>query len=477
VPEGNSYVEPARGIFHNENSQDRRSRRGLVPTRRASPARRMTAAIDVQHFINARPVSGYQRLILFLCFLVVALDGFDTALVGFIAPAIQSEWAIGAARLTPLMMAGLGGLLIGAFGFGPLSDRLGRRPVLLVTTGLFGIMTIASGFAASIEQLTALRFLTGLGLGGAMPNALTLCAEYSPDRRRATLLTLMFCGFTVGMASSGFIAAAVIPTLGWRWVLYLGGLAPLVLVPLLALLPESSQFLVLKGGRDRQIARNLGRLAPHEDLTDAIFVTPGRASGAPVRQIFAEGLARGTLLMWCAFFMSLLIVYLVGNWLPLILTGTGVGKSTAALVTTGFHVGGTAGALVWGRLMDRFDENRVLAAAYGLAALVIVAVGLASHVLWVVAAGLVAIGFCVSGGQVGLNALSSGFYPTAARGTGVSWANGVGRIGSIFGSFVGGSLIALGWSAGTIFLLLAVPAILGSLAMVLLGRFRAQRAG
>jgi len=430
--------------------------------------------IDVQQFINEQPVSGHQRLILFLCFLVVALDGFDTALVGFIAPAIQGEWQVEPARLTPLMMAGLGGLLVGSFLFGPLSDRYGRKRLLLVTTGLFGAMSLVSGLAGSITELTALRFLTGLGLGGAMPNAITLCAEYSPERRRATLVTLMFCGFAVGMACSGFIATAVIPTLGWRWVLYLGGVVPLLLLPLLALLPESSHFLALRGGADARIARYLTRIAPQADLVGAHFAAPEVARGAPIRQIFADGLGLGTVLLWSTFFMSLLIVYLVGNWLPLILGGAGVAKSSAALITTGFHLGGAVGAIAWGRLMDRYDENRVLAGAYFVAAILIVAVGLSSHILWLATAGIVAIGFCVTGGQVGLNALASGYYPTAARGTGVSWAIGIGRVGSIVGSFAGGSLIALGWGTGNIFLLLAVPALCGALAMFGLGRVRSR---
>jgi MFS transporter, AAHS family, 4-hydroxybenzoate transporter len=174
----------------------------------------MAQDIDVQDFINTKPFSAFQKRILLLCFLVVAIDGFDTALVGFIAPAVKSAWKIGPAELTPLMMAGLFGLLIGAFIFGPLSDRFGRKKLLLATTLLFALMSIAAGFSETITQLTVLRFLTGLGLGGALPNAITLCSEYSPDQRRASLVALMACGFTVGMAASGLIAAVVIPAFG-----------------------------------------------------------------------------------------------------------------------------------------------------------------------------------------------------------------------------------------------------------------------
>jgi MFS transporter, AAHS family, 4-hydroxybenzoate transporter len=433
----------------------------------------MTQEIDVQDFINTHPYSAFQKRILLLCFLVVAIDGFDTALVGFIAPAVKSAWNIGPAELTPLMMAGLFGLLIGSFVFGPLSDRFGRKKLLLATTLLFALMSIAAGFSETITQLTVLRFLTGLGLGGALPNAITLCSEYSPDQRRASLVALMVCGFTVGMAASGFVAAAVIPTLGWQWVLFIGGAVPLLLVPVLGLLlHESAHFLTLVGGRTPEIHAALDKIAPGQLRPDVSFKVPAAATGTPVTQIFANGLGIGTIFLWCTFFMSLLIVYLVGNWLPLILTDAGVGKSAASLITTGFHLGGSVGAIVLGRLMDRFDENKVLAIAYGLAAIVILIVSQASTVVGLVATGVVAAGFCVSGGQVGLNALASGYYPTAARGTGVSWANGVGRAGSIVGSLIGGSLMVLGWSSANIFLLLALPALAAALAVFAMGRSR-----
>lgn len=437
----------------------------------------MTDRIDVQDFINTHPYSGFQKRILVLCFLVVALDGFDTALVGFIAPAVQSSWKVGPTELTPLMMAGLFGLLIGSFLFGPLADRFGRKTLLVITTALFGLMSIAAGFSENITQLTIFRFLTGLGLGGALPNAIALCSEYSPDKRRASLVALMVCGFTVGMAASGLIAAAVIPSMGWQWVLYIGGGLPLILLPTLILfLPESANFMALIGNRREQIWSALNRISPGSLEPTAEFETPAVLPGIPAKQIFSGGLCNGTILLWCGFFMSLLIVYLVGNWLPLILTEAGIATSNAALITTGFHLGGSVGAIVLGWLMDRFDENKVLATSYAMASIVILFISLASGAIAIVAAGVVAAGFCISGAQVGLNALASGYYPTSARGTGVSWANGVGRTGSIVGSLIGGTLIVLGWGASNILLLLVVPALMASAAMFAMGRVRRRAA-
>jgi MFS transporter, AAHS family, 4-hydroxybenzoate transporter len=248
---------------------------------------------------------------------------------------------------------------------------------------------------------------------------------------------------------------------------------PLLLVPVLALLlHESPHFLTLVGGRTPEIRAALDKIAPGQLPSDVCFRAPVAAPESPVGQLFANGMGTGTILLWCAFFMSLLIVYLIGNWLPLILNDAGVGKSAASLITTGFHLGGSVGAIMFGRLMDRFDENMVLAIAYGLAAVVIFLISQASAIVWLVAIGVIAAGFCVSGGQVGLNALSSGYYPTAARGTGVSWGLGIGRAGSIVGSVIGGSVLAFSWSSADIFLLLSVPALAAALAIYAMGRSR-----
>lgn len=435
-----------------------------------------TAALEVQSLINGMPVSLMQKIVLMICFLVVAIDGFDTAVIGFLAPSIRSEWGVGSAQLTVLMMAGLAGLLVGSFMFGPLSDRFGRKPILVVTCVLFGSMCLLSGFSGTIGELTVLRFLTGLGLGGAMPNAITLASEYSPDQRRGGLVTLMFCGFTVGMASSGLIAAVLIPAFGWRAVLIFGGVAPLVLVPvLLLLLPESIRFLALKGNSDRMIAVILARMTPTKTYGDVRFIAGDAAPVAPIAQLFTGGMVWGTVLLWSTTFMSLLVIYLIGNWLPLILTEAGLGKGDAALITTGFHIGGAAGGVLLGQLMDRLDENAVLTAAYLGGAIAIATLGSVTGTFGLMTVAAFAAGLCISGGQIAVQAVASGFYPTGARATGVSWMNGVGRSGSIVGSLAGGLAMSLGWAAVNTITLLAIPAALAALSIFAMGRLRPDR--
>ena len=240
-------------------------------------------SVDIQAVIDAQQVSPLQKLLLFLCFMVVAIDGFDTAIVGFIAPAIRTEWRIGVSQLGPLFAAGLFGLMLGAFAVGPLADRHGRKTMLVASMIGFGAASLASSYSAGLPSLIVLRFVTGLGLGGAMPMTITLASEFCPTARRSSLVTLMFCGFTLGSAMGGLIAARVLPTLGWRVLLLGGGVAPLLLAPALGmLLPESVRFLVTKGNAQERIAAVLGRIAPAAK-PPAARAPPGSTGSAAFR--------------------------------------------------------------------------------------------------------------------------------------------------------------------------------------------------
>ena len=430
-------------------------------------------SMDVQDVIDANPVSGFQKLVIALCFLVVAIDGFDTAAIGFIAPALRAQWGVTPAQLAPLFGAGLFGLMAGAFIFGPLADRWGRKPVLVATTAFFGLATLASAFSASVETLTALRFVTGLGLGGAMPAAITLTSEFCPGRQRSSLVTLMFCGFTIGSAAAGLAASHIVGTFGWQGLLVLGGALPLLLVPALAaLLPESPRYLALRRAPAGRIAAVLRRIVPGTDFSAVGFVGPGRTKGLPIAQLFQGGLGAGTLLIWTTFFMSLLVFYLLSSWLPLLITTAGFSLANASLMAATLATGGTVGAILIGRLMDRLEPHRVLACAYLLAGAFVMLLGSATAMPWLLVSAIFGAGFGVAGAQVGVNALAAAYYPTAARATGVSWANAVGRIGSVLGSMVGSFLLSLGWDLSTVFTVAAVPAFLAAAAMLAKGMAR-----
>src|SRR6516225_2959254 len=398
--------------------------------------------IDVQNFINSHTLSRFQKLVIALCFAVVAIDGFDTAAVGFVAPALKMQWSLTPAQLAPLFGSGLFGLMIGAFIFGPMADKIGRKAVLVATTLFFGLASIACAFSASIEMLTVLRFVTGLGLGGAMPAAITLTSEFCPERERSSLVTLMFCGFTSGSAAAGLLGSHVVTAYGWKGLLVLGGILPIA------------------------IAAVLQRVAPEADLQDAIFSGVRQPKGSPMLQLFEKGLATGTLLIWLTFFMSLLVFYLLSSWLPLVITNAGFSLANASLMAATLATGGTVGAIVIGRLMDRFDPRLVLAVSYVLAGVFVVLLGSATGSPRLLVFAIFGAGFGAAGAQVGVNALAATYYPTASRATGVSWANAFGRIGSVLGSTVGGFLLSFGWDLATVFSVAAIPAFVAGAAML-----------
>ncbi|MFX1766856.1 aromatic acid/H+ symport family MFS transporter [Paraburkholderia sp. A1RI-2L] len=432
--------------------------------------------VDTQAFIDTQRFSPFQWIILVLCFLVVAADGYDTAAIGFIAPSLVQQWGIARVALGPVMSAALVGLGIGAVLAGPLADRLGRKTVLVLSVAFFGLWSLAAAFASSVESLTILRLCTGLGLGAAMPNAVTLMSEYAPTRVRAVVVNTMFCGFSTGLALGGFASAWLIPHFGWQSVLIAGGIGPIVLTFLLILLlPESVQFMAVSQRADAKIASILGRIAHGTTLEGCRFVAPERGvctkRESAIRVVLSRQYRFGTLMLWLAYFMGLLIYYLLTSWLPTLFRDTGFSGERAALMTSLFPLGGVVGNLCVGWVMDRLNANRVIAATYVLAALMVLLVGRGvGHQLWL--GTLVFLtGTLVTSAVTSMSALAAAFYPTHGRATGVAWMLGVGRIGGVAGALVGAALMGFGWQFGSVFGLLALPALVSASALfAMIGR-------
>jgi AAHS family 4-hydroxybenzoate transporter-like MFS transporter len=435
--------------------------------------------VDVQAFIDAQRFSPFQWTILLLCFLVVAADGFDTAAVGFIAPSLVQQWGIARSALGPVMSAALVGLGIGALAAGPCADRIGRKTVLVLSVFFFGLWSLAAARATSIESLTLLRFFTGLGLGAAMPNAVTLMSEYAPARIRAVAVNAMFCGFSGGLAIGGLASAWLIPHFGWPSVLVAGGAGPLVLTALLILLlPESAQFLAVRRRADQRIARILQRIAPSERFDGCRFFavdvrrdTGGESRAQSALAIILSARYRfGTLMLWLAYFMGLLIYYLLTNWLPTLFKDTGFSGEKAALMTSLFPLGGILGNLCVGWVMDRFAGHRVIAFTYVLVGALVLLVGQGvGHQVWLGAL-IFLTGTVATSAVTSMSALAASFYPTRARATGVAWMLGIGRVGGVAGALAGAALMGLGWQFGAVFSLLAVPAVIAAGGVVLMMR-------
>lgn len=440
--------------------------------------------IELRAFLNARRVSAYQYRIYFLCFLIMLLDGYETVVVGFIAPSLRHAWTLHHGELALMFGMGLAGLAIGSLFSGPIADRFGRKVVILGSVALFGAVSLASAWSTTIAMLTAFRFIAGIGLGGAMPNTYTLAAEFCPDRLRSTLVAPIGCGISAGGVLGGVLAAHLIAPYGWQSLLIVGGALPMLLLPLLMrALPESIRYRIASGkGNGKgggKLLDTMQAIAPECDFTGKYFVideaasTPASAhASTPIRSLFSSDLLFGTILLWIAAFACLLVVYFLGSWLPTLIGNAGIALPRAALMTAMYLAGNTLGAVVLGYFMDRRNPQYVLAVAFMLAGIAMASFG---HLLAWPLLSLLALFFggAGSGGAMTcINILAAGFYPTASRATGVSWTLAIGRIGSVCSSFLGGAMLAAHWRAEAIFATIAAPIFAAALSMLALAACR-----
>jgi AAHS family 4-hydroxybenzoate transporter-like MFS transporter len=438
-------------------------------------------SVDVAAVIDRVPLSRLQWTTIVLCGLVAILDGFDTQAIAFVAPLIAKDIQVEMSAFGAVFGAGLLGLTVGALAFGPAADRWGRKPIIIISTLGFGIFALFTPpLSYSREALMLLRFLTGLGLGGVMPNIIALTSEYSPKTRRATLVTLMFCGFPLGAVLGGLISTQLMARFGWPAVFYLGGILPLFLLPLLVLwLPESLRYLVahnVQSGRPLAILRRVDPAGGYGEEVRCML--PEQIEkGSPISQLFTGERAFGTGLLWVVFFCNLLVLYFLINWLPSILQTAGLPIERAIIATVVLNAGGIIGGLTLSRLVDSRQPFAILAAAYAVAAVLVAGIGFAATVsVQILMFTIFAAGFFVIGSQYCMNALAANYYPTGLRSTGVGWALGIGRIGSIVGPVVGGAMIAMSWSNEKLFAAIAIPPVLASVGVFLIGVLtRSQR--
>jgi MFS transporter, AAHS family, 4-hydroxybenzoate transporter len=429
------------------------------------------ATINIGELLANSRVGPLQKRVFILCALCLIIDGFDVQAMGYVAPALVPDWKIDRSALGPVFSAANFGVLIGSLVFSTIADKIGRRPVLVGATLFFSAMTIATAYAQNINQLFWLRLIAGIGMGCIIPNATALVGEFSPAARRVTLMMTITVGFTAGAALGGFVAAWMIPQFGWRSVFLFGGFVPLVIgVAMLVSLPESLQFLAVRRQRLDQLAKWLTRLDPtiRVDASTKYIANEESRGGVPFVHLFRDGRALVTVLLWVINFMNLLNLYSLSNWLPTVVASMGYDTRTSVLVGTILQVGGTIGTFGLAWLISRGGFVPMLAMTFAVATVSIFLIGSPGISLALLFVIVFIAGWCVVGGQPGMNALAATFYPTYLRTTGVGFALGIGRIGAIVGPYIGGRMMAAQFTNQQLFWAAAVPALVSTLTLIIL---------
>jgi AAHS family 3-hydroxyphenylpropionic acid transporter len=370
--------------------------------------------------------SRRSTLTIALCFIVALIEGFDLQAAGTAAAGLRQSFALDPKMMGWVFSAGIIGLLPGAFFGGWVADRIGRKKILVGAVLLFGVFSLCTAYVESYSSLLLVRFMTGLGLGAALPNLIALCAEAVSERRRGTAISVMYCGVPLGGALAAVVA--MFSSEHWQTTFIIGGLAPLLVVPVMALLlPESTAF------RQQHVAT-------------------GSPRSSTALALFGEGRARNTLALWLSYFFTLTVMYMLLNWLPSLLLEQGFTKPQAGMVQMLFNIGGAIGSLLGGVMLDRCNGVKVVLFVYAGVLAALAGLGMSVGIVPMAIAGF-AVGLFVMAAQLVLYALAPPSYPTSVRATGVGAAVAIGRLGSVAGPLAAGQILAAG--AGTTGVLLA----------------------
>jgi AAHS family 4-hydroxybenzoate transporter-like MFS transporter len=413
--------------------------------------------VNIDSVLDSVRFRGLPLLVMICAVAILVLDGFDIQIIGFAAPALTREFGIEREALGTVLAAALLGMAAGAFAGGLAGDRWGRRPMLIASTAVIGVATLAVAMAQSIDSLMFWRLITGIGLGGTLPNATALMAEFAPPRWRSQAIAATIIGVPAGGMIGAAIAAGIVPAGGWRLLFMIGAVLPLLLALIMYfILPESARFLTTRVGRHGELAVLLGRIIPGRTYSGAesfVLSAPAEIESAGLRALFSRGLVRDTIATWLVFGTNVFAVYAFFNWIAVVLTSMGLDIATAVRASFVFNLSGVIGAVANAWIIARFGSRWSLAV---MAALAVAALFYLSQLpmggvdpkrlLPALMAGVAVAGLAINAVQIGMYAVSAHIYPTACRSSGVGWALGVGRLGGILSSFGGALLLAQGGS-------------------------------
>ncbi|MDY7579924.1 MFS transporter [Herbaspirillum sp. RTI4] len=406
---------------------------------------------SIPSLIDKAQLTPLQWRIFTLCFLVAIFDGFDTQAIAFTGPSIIQAFGLGAGALAPILTAGIAGMVMGAMTLGLLGDKFGRRPALLSAVALFAFASLATAFAQSTDQILILRFIAGLGMGGATPVVLSLAAEYGPARKRGTIMTTVLLGLPAGAILGGLLAAKMLPVIGWQGIFAVGGAVPLLLLlALVFMLPESLQFMARRNasGDREKIARILTSITQTPISQDSQYSVPEKDIKTRVSSLFAEGLARNTVAIWTIYLFNWVAWFMFLSWLPTVLKATGLPAAQAPMGTVAVNAVFVICAIPLASILPKVNTRMLLLCLFLLG--IVISAGLANSgtnwTLVFILAGAAGLG--IGGQQIVLNYMVAETYPTALRATATGWAIAAGRVGAIVGSASGGWFLEHGGPSG-----------------------------
>lgn len=425
--------------------------------------------VNMEELVDNANFNNFHWLILFITGLIIIFDGYDLIIYGVVLPKIMAEWEMDAITAGALGSYALFGMMFGAFIFGSLADKFGRKKLIIFCLLLFSIVTFFNGFASNPTEFGIYRFIAGLGIGGVMPNAVALISEYAPKRMRSMLITIMFSGYAVGGMVAAGLGIWLIPQFGWSSVFFVG-IIPVILLPIfIMLLPDSPAFLI-KYGKQKTLVKVANALNPEGKYTvDDTFIMPEHhKENGHFTDLFKEDRLLSTIMFWLTFFCCLLMVYAMTGWLPKLMMKAGFPLGSSLTFLMVLSIGSIIGALLGGYLADKFNPQSILMIFFVLAAISITLLGqLDSFLLLNI---FVAItGATTIGTQIILYAYVAQYYPSTVKGTGIGWASAIGRTGAIFGPMLGGVLVAANVSLTTNFIAFAIPAIVAFVAISMVG--------
>ena len=429
--------------------------------------------IHVDELVDRQPLGPRNYSTIALLLIALVCDGFDLQLVGVAAPWLADAWNLKPSQLVgPVQSANLLGMMIGAIFLGGLGDRLGRKRIIVAGALLFGLSTLACLLTSSVAQLSMVRFVTGVGLGGVLPNVIALAAESAPRARRAMVTSVVIIGMSLGSGMPGVVAARLAPAYGWESLFIVGGVVPIVIALLLAVkLPESLMFLTHRGTDRERVAARVRQLDPAAVITpDTVFALRGQGSAGKgaFRDLFAPGLRLTTPMLWLMFAGVLLSMHFLNSWISTLLKLAHLSPEQFSLTNSVFHWSGTIAAIFTAMLLGRLGLRWVVVLLLtGMASLVTIAtMGFSSAVILTLA--VCFAGFGIIGCQGALNASAGIIYPPSCRTTGVGAALGLGRIGSLAGPLVGGYVLDLGVPVQQMFFVPLLPLAVATLATIIL---------